>query len=139
MDISVNYLAVLVAAFIPMLVGSVWYGPLFGKKWMDLMGQTEEELKESFNPAKSYGVTFVMAILTAYVLAHVMGAYGYATGVEGLTAGIQAAFWLWLGFVVTISWQQVAFSGQKIELWLLNIFYNLVAMLCMGMLLASWT
>ena len=50
MSVSINYLAVLVAGFIPMILGSIWYGPLFGKKWIELMGLTEEELKANFNP-----------------------------------------------------------------------------------------
>ncbi|HLD39833.1 MAG TPA: DUF1761 family protein, partial [Candidatus Nanoarchaeia archaeon] len=33
-----NYLAVLVAAIAAYVVGFLWYGPVFGKKWMALMG-----------------------------------------------------------------------------------------------------
>ena len=135
---DVNYIAVLVAGLIPMLVGSVWYGPLFGKKWMELMDLTEEEIKASFNPAKSYGVTLVFALVTSFVLVHVLNAWSDAYGVSGSMVGIQGAFWMWLGFVVTISWQQVAFSGQKLELWLLNISYNLVTLCGMGALLGAW-
>ncbi|MBT3447764.1 MAG: DUF1761 domain-containing protein [Bacteroidetes Order II. Incertae sedis bacterium] len=134
----VNYLAVLVAGLLPMLIGSFWYGPLFGKKWMSLMGKTEEELRASFNPAKSYGVTFVFALILAYMMAHVLGAWNDAYDVTGAMTGIQGAFWMWLGFVVTISWQQVAFSDQKVSLWILNILYNLVSLMAMGALLGSW-
>ena len=31
---SVNYLAVLVAAALEIGLGALWYGPLFGKPWM---------------------------------------------------------------------------------------------------------
>jgi hypothetical protein len=138
MTSSINYLAVLVAGLIPMILGSIWYGPLFGKKWMELVGKSEEELKASFNPMKSYGVTFVFALLMAYVLAHVLNAFGDAYGQTGLWAGIEGGFWVWLGFVLTVSWQQVAFSGQSMMLWVLNVLYNLVALICMGALLGSW-
>ena len=138
MNSSINLLAVLVAGFIPMLLGSIWYGPLFGKKWMDLIGKTEEDLKADFNPMKSYGVTFVFALVMAYVLAHVLNSFGDAYGQTGAFAGIEAGFGLWLGFVLTVSWQQVAFSGQKLMLWVLNVLYNLVALICMGALLGVW-
>mgnify|MGYP002630416251 FL=1 len=138
MDAPINYLAVFVAGLIPMIVGSIWYGPLFGKKWMELEGKTEEELRAKFNPLKSYGVTFVFALLMAYVLLHVLNAFSDAYGMSGLTAGIQGGFWVWLGFVLTIGWQQVAFSGQSLALWLINSLYNLVTLVCMGALLSTW-
>ena len=31
---NINFLAVIVAAFSAFFVGWIWYGPLFGKKWM---------------------------------------------------------------------------------------------------------
>ena len=135
---SVNPLAVLVAALIPMIIGSVWYGPLFGEKWMALEGKTEDELRATFNPMKSYGVTFIFAIVMAFVLTHVLNAWEDAYSVTGLMAGIQGGFWMWLGFVVSIGWQQVAFSGQKTPLWTLNMLYNLVTLMAMGALLGVW-
>ncbi|MCH7574095.1 MAG: DUF1761 domain-containing protein [Candidatus Marinimicrobia bacterium] len=39
--ISINYLAVLVAAAIEFGLGALWFGPLFGKPWMAAHGWTE--------------------------------------------------------------------------------------------------
>ena len=133
-----NLLAVLVAALIPMIIGSLWYGPLFGKHWMRLVDKTEEELRAGFNPMKSYGVTFVMALIMSYVLAHILIAWDDAYGVAGLWAGMQGAFWIWLGFVLTIGWQAVAFEDKKMGLYWLNMLYNLVTLLAMGALLGVW-
>ncbi len=138
MSPEINYWAILVAGTIPMIIGSLWYGPLFGKKWMDLMGKTEEELKAGFNPMKSYGVTFVFALLMAFVMVHFLAASEYF-GVDGTMAGVETGFWLWLGFVLTIGWQSVAFEGQNMTVWILNSLYNLVTLLAMGALLAAWT
>jgi hypothetical protein len=38
-----NYLIVFSTALIPLAVGFVWYGPLFGKAWMIETGLTEEK------------------------------------------------------------------------------------------------
>lgn len=38
--VPVNYLAILVAAVLSMVLGFLWYGPLFGKEWTKLMGVT---------------------------------------------------------------------------------------------------
>lgn len=134
----INYLAVFVAGIIPMIVGMIWYGPLFGQKWMELIDKNEEELKAGFNPMKSYGVTFLFSILMAFVLVHILNAWSDAYGVAGAMIGIQGAFWMWLGFVVTVSWQNVAFSGQNAMVWVLNILYNLVSLIGMGILLGAW-
>lgn len=135
---DINLWAVLVASLLPMVIGALWYGPLFGKRWMDLVGKTEEELRAAFNPAKSYGVTWVFALLTAFVLAHVIGAWYDAYGAEGWLAGIQSGFWVWLGFVLTISWQRVAFEDVKTSLWGLNALYNLVTLMAQGAVIAAW-
>lgn len=135
---DINYWAVFVASLIPMVTGALWYGPLFGQKWMDLVGKTEEELRAGFNPIKSYGVTWVFALIMALVLAHVAGAWYDAYQVEGGLAGIQTGFWIWLGFVLTIGWQRVAFEDTHLMLWALNSLYNLITLMAMGALISAW-
>ena len=133
-----NIWAVLVAAVIPMVVGALWYGPLFGKKWLQMVEQTEEEIRATFNPTKSYGVTYLMAVLMAFVLAHILQAYDDAYTLSGWAAGMQGGFWIWLGFVLTIGWQAVSFENKKLGLYGLNMAYNLVTLLLMGALLGVW-
>ena len=42
---DVNLLAVLVAGIVPMIVGMLWYGPLFGNRWLTPMETTPEEIR----------------------------------------------------------------------------------------------
>ena len=133
-----NLLAVLVAGLVPMLVGMLWYGPIFGKKWLAYVGKTEEEIREDMNPVKSYGVTLVMSLLTAYVLAHVLIAFSLATGDTGLWAGMQTGFWVWLGFVFTSQWNEVGFADKEVGLWVLDTGASLVGLLIMGGILGAW-
>ena len=88
----VNYLAVLVAGISIMVIGAIWYGPLLGKKWMGLVGKTEEDLK-NINPAKAYGVTFIAALVTAYALTRFIG------GLEATSLGGGMLVALWDGSV----------------------------------------
>ncbi len=129
-----NLLAVLVAAFIPMVVGALWYGPLFGRKWMELMETTEAEIRSSFNPIKSYGGSLVASFLMAYVLAHILQAFE----VTGWLAGMEGGFWCWLGFILTFGWQSVAFENKKMSIYVLSMAYNLLTLLAMGALLGAW-
>ena len=135
---EINYLAVLVASLFPMVIGSLWYGPLFGKRWMALVEKSEEELRASFNPVKSYAVTWVFALLMAFVMAHVIDTWSFRFGDLGVMGGIQTGFWIWVGFVLTIGWQRVAFEDVKTALWTMNSLYNLIALMAMGVLLAIW-
>ena len=44
----VNWIAIVVCVVAAMALGFVWYGPLFGKLWLELMGwgnKNEAELK----------------------------------------------------------------------------------------------
>ena len=43
MDIQVNYVAILACGISAMVIGSIWYGPLFGKTWMQLTGKKMED------------------------------------------------------------------------------------------------
>ena len=41
-----NFVAIIVAALIPMIIGFIWYHPkVFGNTWMQVAGMTEEKVK----------------------------------------------------------------------------------------------
>ena len=45
---ELNFLAILVAAIVPLFIGFIWYGPmLFQNAWMREAGMTEEKMKSS--------------------------------------------------------------------------------------------
>lgn len=135
---SPNLLAVLAGAVSAMIIGALWYGPLFGARWMRLIGTTEEEIRASMNPLKTYGLTFMAFIIVAYVLGHVVLAFEAAFGMVGVAAGLQAGFWCWLGFVLAIGWQAVAYEDKPLLLYLINMGYNLACLLVMGAILGVW-
>ena len=136
-----NLLAVLVAGIIPMFIGALWYSPVaFGSQWMRLIGKTEEEIREasSGKSLQMYGSSFIASLIMAYVLAYIIQVFADAYGAEGIWAGMQSGFWVWLGFVATVSLQTVNFEFRRTGLYLLNICYNLVCLLAMGALLGVW-
>lgn len=136
MEYSINYLAVLVAGIANMVIGFLWYGPVFGKVWISLAGFTEEKMKEAKEKGmmKSYVVALLGSLVTAYVLAHFALRWG-ATGVGG---AFELAFWIWLGFIVTTLLSSVLWEGKPVKLYLLNVFYYLVSFFVMAVILVSW-
>lgn len=137
MEITVNYIAVLFAGVASMVVGFLWYSPmLFGKQWMKLMGLTSEKLKAAQKEmGRTYGISFVLSLLTAYVLSHVMTMSENFFHYERLSTALTSAFWMWLGFVMPVQTTEVLFGGKKWSLFAINTGYQLAALLAMGVVL----
>ena len=66
---GINFWAVLVAALSSFVIGSLWYGPLFGKTWMKLNGLTDENLKEGLSIPAIMGINYAATVLAAFALA----------------------------------------------------------------------
>ena len=63
-----NWWLLLITAFIPLVIGSVWYNPrVFGNIWMKAAEITEERAK-SGNILKIYGLTYLFSLLASYML-----------------------------------------------------------------------
>lgn len=138
--IPVNYLAVVVAAIANMALGFLWYGPLFGKKWIALMQFTPEHMAaaKAKGMTKQYSFLALTSLLTSYVLsAEIVFANAYFT-TTGISGGLMAGFWSWLGFIVPITLGTVLWEGKSWTLWVLNAGYYLVALCAMGAVLASF-
>ncbi|MBL7884231.1 MAG: DUF1761 domain-containing protein [Bacteroidia bacterium] len=61
----INFLVLLIAAVIPMVVGFLWYNPkTLGNAWMQAAEMTEEKIKGA-NMAKILGLSFLFAFMIA--------------------------------------------------------------------------
>jgi hypothetical protein len=59
--------AAAIAAFVPMIMGFIWYNPkVFGKAWMDSIGMTEDKLKEGFNMPLVMGLCYIFSFFLAF-------------------------------------------------------------------------
>lgn len=137
MDVQVNYLAVILAGVVSMAIGFLWYSyALFGRPWMKLMGYTKESLKEAQKKmGPMYGVSFILSLLTAYVLSHVMALSQNYYQYNMLLAGVGSAFWMWIGFIMPVQATDVIFGGKKWALFAIHTGYQLASMLAMGVVL----
>ncbi len=134
MEISINYIAVLVAAIANMTVGMFWYGPLFGKKWMALMRFTPESIKSmKLSPTHAMAGGFVGSLITAYVLAHFVLIWGVVDAMGALTL----AFWIWLGFVATTQIGGFLWEGKSFSLFLFNTAASLASLVAMALTIVT--
>lgn len=137
MNIEVNYLAVVLAGVVSMVIGFLWYSKaLFGKPWMKLMGYSAESLKKAQKEmGKLYALSFVASLVTAYVLFHIMTLSQHFYGYNPLQSGLSTGFWMWLGFVAPVQMTDVIFGSKKWNLFFINTGYQLATLLAMGLVI----
>ena len=134
---KIKYPAVLVATLVHFLLGGIWYSPLlFGNKFLQLVNWSPERIKqlESESHAKELIVAFAMSLILVYILAHFVQ-YTRSTNAAG---GLQTAFWLWLGFIITTHVPTVLFEGRSFGVFAINAAYQFVGCSLAGMILAVW-
>ncbi|MES2994658.1 MAG: DUF1761 domain-containing protein [Patescibacteria group bacterium] len=145
MEVAINYLAILGAVVAAVVLGSLWYGPLFGKAWMREVGLTADDVtKAKTDPSaknamlRSYALMTLSSVVMAYVLVHTLAFASAYTQTSGIAAGLMAGFWSWLGFVVPVSLGPVLWENKSWRYWFITSGYYLVNLLIMGVILASF-
>lgn len=138
MNIQVNYIAVLAAGIVSMVIGFLWYSPMIlGKPWMKEKGISAETLKkEQKEMGKWYGVSFVVSLIMAYVLSHVMTMAMNFFHYSQLSTGLSSAFWMWLGFIMPVQLTATIFGSKNFKLFGIDTGYQLVSIMAMGVVLA---
>lgn len=138
--ININYWAVLAAGVSGVVVGFLWYGPLFGKAWIRLSGFTNEQMEAAKNKGMTmqYLMTFVGSFVMAYVMAHSLVFANAFLMTSGAAAGLMGAFWNWLGFMVPITLSNVLWGGRSWKLWAIDSGYWLATLSFIGIILSVW-
>ena len=132
-SVDINYLAVVGAAVASMIIGFLWYGPLFGNQWKKLMNFTDKSMKK-MTPVQAMIGGFISTLIMSYILAHFIDYTQAATFMDGAVAGI----WLWLGFIATVQIGSVLWEGKPLKLYAINTLHYLVTLVIMGGILAVW-
>lgn len=139
--LDVNWLAILLCGVASMVLGFLWYGPLFGKPWMQMMGidPNNQALMEQMKKGaqKSYGLMFLGSLVMAYIFAHFLVYASDYTNTVGVSAGLSVGFWAWLGFIAPVTLGSILWEGKSWKLWILNNGYNLLQLLVFGLILST--
>ncbi|WP_417321567.1 DUF1761 domain-containing protein [Erythrobacter aureus] len=110
---ELNWIAIVAAAVSAFVLGGLWYGPLFGRKWAALVGITEEDQKNA-SMGKVFGGAFVLSLVAAAVFAAFLGP---EPGVRFATA---AGFAAGLGWVAASFGINYLFAQRPFALWLID-------------------
>lgn len=128
---NINWLSVIVAAISSFLIGGIWYGPFFGKRWMTEFGFTKDDLKKRSVP-KTFGLSLLLAFVAALILEMFIGTE--ADVMFGACAGFFAGF----GWVATMLGILYLFEMKTLKAYLINAGYCVVSLTLMGIILGAW-
>jgi hypothetical protein len=128
---GVNLLAVLVAAISSFMLGGLWYSPvMFLKLWNHHLGRGDDY--QGGHPAKVFGISFLMALIAAYVFAVLLGPQPPLDQaiIKGALVG---------GAIVATSFGiNYQFADRSPTLWLIDGGYHLVQFVLYGLILGLW-
>ena len=127
---NINWLSVIIAAVSSFMVGGIWYGPLFGKAWMEGFGFTEDQLSQR-NMPMVFGVSLLLALIASINLEMFISAEA------DLAFGLFAGFAAGLGWVATFLGILYLFEKRSLQVYFINAGYCVVALTLMGAILGA--
>ncbi len=135
---DINYWAVLVSAIVSMIIGMIWYNPsVFGSIWMKGIGKNEKDMQKDKEKGMAWRYIFALisSLVMSFILAHVVD---YTEAVS-IGRGLEAGFWIWLGFIATTMTGMVLWEGKPWKVYFINAGFYLVSLIIQGSILAVWT
>jgi len=124
---EISWIAVLGAAVAGFVIGGLWYGPLFGKAWQKEAGMTEESINGANMPL-IFGLTFVLNLVAALFLGHVLAAFGRPDLAPSALIGGEVG----LAFVATSIGVIYLFTRKSLKLFFIDGAYWTVVYTAMG-------
>lgn len=136
---DINYWAVLACGIVSMVLGWLWYGPLFGRLWMQVNDLNPDDVAKREAMQKEagplYGVQFLLVLLQVYILAHFVAGWEDASGLE-------SSLWIWLGFIMPtvagLSMWNAKPGKVRFTMFMLSAGYQLVSFIVFGLILGLW-
>lgn len=90
---SLNWLVIFGTGFVPLIVGAIWYGPLFSNAWMKEADMSLEKIQGA-NMMKIYGLALLFSFMFALgifpYMIHQMGVFSTLEGLEVDKPGTEA-------------------------------------------------
>ena len=131
-EITINLTAAIVAAVASFVLGGIWYGPAFGKRWQSLVGLSDEDLANSGHPAKIFGAAFVLTFIQALMLSVVIPAQ------PDIEVGLVYALVIGGSFVATAFGVNYLFSRYPRGLFAIDASFNVLQFAFMGAIIGAF-
>jgi hypothetical protein len=127
---TIQWLAVLIAALSAFVLGGIWYGPLFRHAWCREAGV--DASSKPRHPARVFARAFVASFIAAAAFDWLIGpAPGLRMAViDGVVVG--------LGVVAMSFALNYGFAARSLKLWLIDGGYHTLQFTLYGLILGLW-
>lgn len=130
--LQINHLAVLVSVVVLSGFGALWYGPLLGDTWANLVGLDPENME---GPGAAIWITnFVATIIPVYAMAWLFTQMNVETLVKGALVGFIIGF----AFIHLRMMNGNMWAGRPYELSWIDGGSNMISMTIAGAILGAW-
>lgn len=128
---TMNYLAIIVAALSAFMIGGLWYSPImFLNRWNKASGNGPNP--EQGHPIKVFGFSFFFSLIAAIALSFLLGPQ------PSLPVAIKTSSIIGVCFIATSFGINYQFSNKSMMLWLIDAGYHCVQFLVMGLIFGLW-
>ena len=125
---EINFLTAVLCTIASFICGALWYSPLlFMKPWSRAAG-VDPKMKID-NPAKIYGLTFIMTLVSAFAMVLIVGNNADAGKI------VLAVLAVGIGTTATSLGINYQFSGRTFKHWLIDSGFHLVRFAVMGLVI----
>ena len=126
---TINFIAVFVAALASWMGGAAWYTAL-GKVWTAALGWKDED-KPKTMPIAPMVICFVAEIVMAAMLAGLMGHFGAIS----VKIGVIVAIASWVAFIATTTVVNNSFQRRSFTLTLIDGGHWLIVLVLQGIVI----
>lgn len=132
--IVLNWLAIVVAAFIVYVLGALWFSPvLFQKRWAQLAGMDQQPPDPG---AMAMGMILgaLIAVIHSVVTAVIVSWSGADNLIEGAGVGLVVG----VGIAAVEGFKLVAYERRTLALYVIGNGYSVAGFVIMGAIAAAW-
>ena len=134
MELEINWLGVVLATIVSMLVAVVWYNDLVvGKPWRKLTGVTEKDSQKAGNTPMV--IVLIANILTAIALAAAISITAAFFNDDSILLALAVGFMTWLAFSATTLITHNTFEMKPMKLTNINNGFQLLLFLSMSLVI----
>jgi hypothetical protein len=133
-QLKINQLAVWLNIVLLHILGFLWYGPLFGEPWMEMVGITMTDAETGSGAAGIWITNFIATVVPMYVLAWIFVKMNIDSALKGLGTGLLIAF----SFVFLSDMTGDMFAQNPYGLSWITGGFTMVGFAIAGLILGAW-
>ena len=132
--LKINHGAVWVSIILLLGLGFLWYGPLFGASWMEMVGLSIETMQANPPGAGVWITNLIATAVPAYVLAWLFTELNVETALKGAGIGLLIGF----SFIHLSDMTGDMFAGNPYGLSWITGGFSMVSLALTGLILGAW-